>query len=122
MKDNSAPDSESGTSNSFHLLLSQLSGLSSKTPRQITAVNAWRKGHRKDIEAEASRRAKELGDSRKTLVSLREKVAKEFFANLSQEEKTSWANRAKDEHHEAVEKWKRESTVSPSTDPADRQK
>jgi len=96
--------------------------VSSKAPRQITAVNVWRKGHREDIEAEASRRAQELGDSRKNFVSLREKVAKELFESLSQEEKTSWANRAKDEHHKATEKWKRESTASPSTNPADRQR
>jgi hypothetical protein len=78
--------------------------------------------HREEIEAEASRRNKELGASRNKLVSLREKVAREFFEKLSQEEKTSWASRAKEEHRMVTEKWKRESTAPPSTDPADRQR
>lgn len=58
----------------------------------------------------------------KILASHREKVAVEFFAALSQEEKDGWEQLSKEEHDEVIQKWEREVNGPISEDPADRQR
>jgi len=122
MKDADDNLQELDTSNPYHVLLLQLMGLPPKPPRLVSAMNSWRKDHRKEIKDELSRRVKLEGWDRKTLAPLREKVAKEIFGRLSQAERNRWAEQAKQKHKTATEEWKKEVSAPPSTCPADRER
>jgi len=56
------------------------------------------------------------------LASVREQVAKKMFRQLSTEEQNEFALQAKEEHQAAIKEWKEQTTRSPSTNLADRQR
>lgn len=107
--------------NPFRLLLDQLNNRSSPRPRVPIPWNIWRKDSKAIIEKEARRRADEQGVPLKNLAPVREKVVREMYDALSQEQKDRWEKRAKSEHAKAVKKWEAESKSLPSTAPRDRQ-
>ena len=53
---------------------------------------------------------------------MREAILKELFAAVPKEEQEVWARLAKEEHDNAVKKWKEEVSSGPSTEPEDRQR
>lgn len=97
-------------------------------PRAKTPVNLWRKSKNVEIEAEAQRIIESTWDptSKKTkkemAVSTRDKVARDMFEKLSEEEKLFWKQEVKDEHNAAVEQWAKEMNGPIATDPASRQR
>ncbi|KAJ3503663.1 hypothetical protein NLJ89_g8330 [Agrocybe chaxingu] len=123
MKDHELNATESGAQNPFSILLQQLTGVSFHRPRQKTPANVWRRTNREQIEEEAKRRAVEdTTGPKKKLAPIRESVAKEMFASLSEQEKEEWAQVAKDEHAALLAKYKSEVESPPSTEPVDRQR
>ena len=54
--------------------------------------------------------------------AVRDKVARDMYNLLSQEEKSQWIAQAKEEHEAAMVKWKEDTEGSPSTEPEDRQR
>ena len=107
--------------NPYHRILCQLTGTKAKPPRLGTAVNLWRISHRAEIEAETTRSA--VGKDRRTdLAPIRERVAKRLFDALDLEDRNYWTSMAQEDHKAAMEQWKKETTQTPSTNPADRQR
>ena len=52
----------------------------------------------------------------------RDQTAREMFAKLTVEERAQWTEQAKEEHEEALEVWKGETSGEVSTTPEDRQR
>jgi len=112
-----------GDTNPYHFILCELMGRKARSPRQQSASNAWRRSYHKEIEEEASREVEMKGKSRKRdLASVREQVAKRMFEALSDEEQDEWAEMAKQEHEEDMEKWTKATSGDVSANPADRQR
>lgn len=122
MKDHDLDPKDSGLSNPYRILLHRLTGTSIQRPRMRSAVNVWRRTEVQVIEAEVRRLVLEGHISRPKVVTLRERVAKEMFSKLSEEEREEWGARAKEEHEKAVEDWTNETQADPSEDPAARQR
>lgn len=122
MKDHDLDPKDSGLLNPYHVLLHRLTGTSIQRPRMKSAMNIWRRTEAPVIEAEVRRLVLEGGISRSKVVALRERVAKEIFFELSEEERDEWKAQAKLEHEKAVENWTNETQADPSEDPAARQK
>ena len=122
MKDHDIDPNESGARNPYRILLHQLTGSSLQRPRQRPAFNLWRKAHTADIEKEVGRRVQEGGSNPKKKAPLREKVVKELFTALPDDEQQEGERIAAEEHKEAVAKFELESKSPPSTKPEDRQR
>jgi len=119
MKDRDIDPKESGAIDPYRLLLHKLTGTSSQRPRLKTPVNVWRKTARLEIEAMVQERG---ALPRAQLAKQRDQIARELFANLSEEERKQWADQAKEEHEEALNTWKQETEGDLPTTPEDRQR
>ena len=127
MKDHASTEGTSKTKadNPYRILLGQLTGASSKTPRLKTVVNIWRKSYTQEIEKEVTLCAKRDNLDKKKLAPVREKVAREMFEKLSLRDKDRWTKQAKEDHKAEIKEWKskQETTESSlSSCPADRQR
>lgn len=122
MKDQDLNPKESGANNPYHSLLFQLTGKEMGRPRRKTAVNVWRKTQRVAIEAKVKTHAANSGATRDKLAALRDKLAREMFASLSETEQEHWKTQANVESETALATWKCDMQSEPSTDPADRQR
>jgi hypothetical protein len=120
MKDQDIDPRESGAHNPYRILLHKLTGTTIQKPRLKAPVNVWRKTQRKEIDLEAKKITENTPRSKHAAV--RDKVAREMYDLLPQEEKSQWIEQAKEEHEEAMAKWKEDSEGSPSTTPEDRQR
>lgn len=116
------PSSNPETTDAYRLLLSRLTETPLKALRPKAPVNLWRKTCTKEIEAEATQRAKQQNVDRKKLAPIREKVARELFVALSKAERDDWSKKAQEEHQSAMEEWKGVTTAAPSMLPTDRQR
>jgi hypothetical protein len=96
-----------------------LTGPSLPRPRLRTPANVWRKTQRTAIDQAVKRQGVV---PRNEQVKVRDKVAREMFENLPIEERDLWAKQAKEEHEAALEAWKTETQVTPSSEPADQQR
>ncbi|PPQ81136.1 hypothetical protein CVT24_007876 [Panaeolus cyanescens] len=123
MKDNDVNPAESGALNPFSVLLFKLTGIGYQKPRLRSAVNTWRRAHRAEIEEEAQSLAlNDTRSQRQKLANIREKVAKEKFDSLSEEDQRYYRDLAKEEHEAAMKQWEKDTTSPPSTSPEDRQR
>jgi len=122
MKDSNSDPQAAGPTNPYRVLLHKLTGVGIAKPRCKPAANIWRKMNRDVIEAEVRSRASAEQTNPKKLAPLRETIIKRLFSDLPQEEQLDWARLAKEEHAEAVKKWKDDIVGPPSTDPEDRQR
>lgn len=97
----------------------KLTGPSIQRPRLRSPANVWRKTQRAAID-----KAVKLQGvvPRNEQVKVRDKVARGMFENLPIEERDQWAKQAKEEHEAAIEAWKNETQVTPSSEPADQQR
>lgn len=122
MKDHDIDPRESGAQNPYRILLHKLTGTSIKKPRLKSATNVWRKSQRQEIDVQV-KKITQAGDTPRTaLAAIRDKVARELFDKLPQEDKTHWIGVAKEEHEEALTRWKEDCEGNCSTSPKDRQK
>ncbi|KAF8971656.1 hypothetical protein BDZ97DRAFT_1650694 [Flammula alnicola] len=101
MKDHDLDPKETGAHNPYRALLYKLTGKESNRPRLKPPVN---------------------GIQRSGLASLREKIVRELFAKLPEDERRRWRQTATREHGEAEKAWKKEMESPPSTSPEDRQR
>ncbi|KAF9533124.1 hypothetical protein CPB83DRAFT_903106 [Crepidotus variabilis] len=92
-----------------------------RPPRNIAPAFVWRQSHSEEIAAQVNQRALAEGRSRKSFAPLREKVVKEMYAALPQEEKEKWSAKAKEQHEEDLTKWNKELKRPPSEELNDRQ-
>ena len=106
MKDHNLDSKESGFDSPYRVLLTRLSGVAVRRPKQNSGTNLWRRSYREEIEVEARQCLAKKNDSnkKKDLASIREAVVKEKFSTLETEEKQQWKELAKQEHKEAVAK------------------
>ena len=118
MKNQDLDPKESGAHNPYRILLTKLTGASSQRPRLKSAVNVWRKTVRREIDAIV--KAKQLPHAQRA--KHRDQTAREMFAKLTVEERAQWTEQAKEEHEEALEVWKGETSGEVSTTPEDRQR
>ena len=122
MKDQDIDPRESGAQNPYRILLHKLTGTSIKKPRLKSATNVWRKTQRKEIDAQV-KEITQLGNTPRTsLAAIRDKVAREMFEKLPQEDKAQWIEVTKKEHEEALVRWKEDCEGDCSTLPEDRQR
>ncbi|PPQ80261.1 hypothetical protein CVT24_006601 [Panaeolus cyanescens] len=125
-RDRDMDPKDSGAQRPYRVLLHKLTGEGVQKPRLKTASNIWRRSHRPKIEEEAKKRAGNATASgkklHKKLASLREKVAKEMYAQLTGDEKEDWTRLAKEEHDEALRQFEEMVNKPPSQLPEDRQK
>jgi len=112
---------ESRVQNPYCMLLHKLTGVGIQRPRLKSAVNTWRKSQRDDIEREVRRIVLRDGTPRSQLAKLRDSIAHKMFEGLPEEERTQWAEQAKEEHEAALEAWKEATTGEPSKEPTERQ-
>jgi hypothetical protein len=122
MKDHDLDPKDSGLSNPYRVLLHQLTGTSIQRLRMRSAMNIWRRSEGAVIEAEVRRLVLEGGISRSKVVSLRERVAKEMFSQLSEDEREGWKAQAMEEHDTVIENWTNETQADPSEHSSARQK
>jgi len=122
MKDQDIDPRESGAHNPYRNLLHKLTGTSIQKPRQKSPVNIWRKTQRKEIDSEAKKIIEKDKTPPSKHAAVRDKVAREMYDLLSQEEKAQWIEQAKEEHEAAIAKWKEDTEGDPSTAPEDRQR
>ncbi|KAJ3505719.1 hypothetical protein NLJ89_g7270 [Agrocybe chaxingu] len=122
MKDHDIDPNDSGLNNPYRILLHKLTGTGVKRPQLKTPANIWRRTHWTELEEALKQRVIAVPIAPKQIPALREKVAKDLFSALSEEEKSQWVQQAKEEHDATVKKWERDLKSPPSTAPADRQK
>ncbi|KAF9470439.1 hypothetical protein BDN70DRAFT_939712 [Pholiota conissans] len=125
MKDNDLNPKDSGAYNPYNALMVKLTGKEVSRPRLKTAANTWRKTKRDEIEAELKRRlGDDLKEKKERLVTESDKIAREMFKGLSDEEQRHWKGVAMDEHNEVLKEYKKELELAntPSTAPVDRQR
>ena len=122
MKDQDVDPRESGAHNLYWILLHKLTGTTIQKPRLKAPVNVWRKTQRKEIDLEAKKITEKENTPRSKHAALRDKVAREMYDLLPQEEKSQWIEQAKEEHEAAMAKWKEDTEGRPSTTPEDRQR
>jgi len=113
---------ESGAHNPYRTLLHKLTGTTIQKPRQKPAVNVWRKTQRGEIDVEAKKITERENAPRSKHAAIRDKLARDMFERLPEEEKIQWAEQAKEEHATAMSRWKEDTEGNPSTEPEDRQK
>lgn len=128
MKDSDLDASQSGAFNPYRLLMTKLIGGRINAPRARSAANTWRKTQRECIDAEAKRLAEEMekvplkeGEKRESMVTIRDRVARDMFGKLSKGEQNEWKKTAAQEHRVAEAAWKAEMEAKPATDPKSRQ-
>ncbi|PPQ80644.1 hypothetical protein CVT25_001652 [Psilocybe cyanescens] len=122
MKDHDLDPKDSGSINSFQVLIAKFTGKETNRPRLKPAVNLWRLDKRDIIEAKVKQRAEATNTPRGGYASLREKIVREMFGKLSQEEQRYWKSKAHEEHSAAMKIWKKEMAEPPSVSPEDRQR
>ena len=119
MKDQDLDPRDSGADNPYRTLLHKLTGTTIKKPRQKPPSNIWRKTQRKEIDLAA----KQLGNiPRSQHATVRDKLARDMFDQLPEEDKAQWTEQAKEEYETAMVRWKEDTEGKPSTLPEDRQK
>src|SRR5271156_411396 len=102
MKDQDVDPRESGAHNPYRILLHKLTGTTIQKPRLKATVNVWRKTQHKEIDVEAKKRTEEENIPRSKHAAVRDKVAREMYDLLPQEEKSQWIEQAKEEHEAAM--------------------
>ena len=122
MKDQDIDPRESGAHNPYRVLLHKLTGTTIQKPRLKAPVNIWRKTKRTEIDLEAKKITERQNTPLSRHAAVRDKVAREMYNLLSQEEQSQWIAQGKEEHVAAMEKWKADTESSPSTTPEDRQR
>jgi hypothetical protein len=122
MKDQDMDPRDSGAHNPYRTLLHKLTGTTIQKPRLKSPVNTWRKTQRREIDKEAKLITERDCTPRSKHAMVRDKVARDMFEQLPEEEKAQWVEQAKDEHEVAMARWKEDAEGNPSTAPADRQK
>ncbi|KAF9470323.1 hypothetical protein BDN70DRAFT_821516, partial [Pholiota conissans] len=102
MKDNDLNPKESGAYNPYNAIMVKLTGKDVSRPRLKTAVNG----------------------KKERLATERDRIAREMFGRLSEEDQRHWKGVAMDEHNDTLKEYKKELELanSPSTAPADRQR
>lgn len=111
-------------SNPFTSLLFSLTGKATvEKPRQKSAVNCWSKSPNicNTINDEVYKICVAEGVRRNQSVSIWNRVAREQFGLLKQEEKERWEQKAKEEHTKEIEAWNALNEGRVSTKPEDRQ-
>lgn len=122
MKDQDIDPKESGAQNPYRILLHKLTGTTIQKPRLKSAANVWRKTQRQEIDAAVKEITQRNNTPRNALAATRDKVARDMFSKLSQEEQAQWILQAKEEHDEALARWKQDNEAVCSTTPEDRQR
>lgn len=113
---------ESGAHNPYRTLLHKLTGTTILKPRQKPPVNIWRKTQRKEIDFEAKKITESENVPRSKHAAIRDRVARDMFERLPEEEKGQWIEQAKEEYDNAMLRWKEDTEGNPSTEPEDRQR
>ena len=122
MKDQDIDPKESGTQKPYHILLHKLTGTTIQKPRLKSAVNIWCKTQWPEIDAAVKEITQCNNTPRNALATTHNKVARDMFSKLSQEAQAQWILQAKEEHDEALVRWKQDNEAVCSTTPEDRQR
>lgn len=122
MKDQDIDPRDSGADNPYRILLHKLTGNTIQKPRRQPPVNVWRKTQRKEIDIEAKKITDKDGIPRSKHAAVRDKMARDMYEMLSEEEKVQWIEQATEEYETAMMRWRNDVEGDPSTASEDRQK
>lgn len=122
MKDQDIDPRDSGAQNPYRILLHKLVGTTIQKPRRQPPVNIWRKTQRKEIDIEAKKITDNGSIPRSKHAAVRDKVARDMYEKLPEEEKAQWIEQATEEYATAMERWQEDTEANPSTASEDRQK
>lgn len=125
MKDMDLDSTATGVYNPYRSLLGKLTGKNINAPRQRSAANTWRKTQHDAVEAEIQRQLGQLegegGVKKAQMIAFRDRVAREMFQRLSENEQREWRLAAIAEHQVAMKAWKMEMVGKLPTDSRSRQ-
>ncbi|KAF8876893.1 hypothetical protein CPB84DRAFT_1852837 [Gymnopilus junonius] len=121
-KDHDVDSKANGANDPYRALLYKLTGKEFVRPRVKTPCNVWRKTQRGAIEEKTKALAAELSVGKKGLAALRDKIAREMFSQLPEEERRKWRSTAEQESNAAQKMWEQEVTSPASTASEDRQR
>lgn len=125
MKSHNCDPRAKDPSNPFTSLLFSLTGRSAvDKPRQKSAVNCWSKSPNvcSSINDEVYGICVAEGIRRNQSVAIWNRVAREQFGRLGEEEKKMWEEKAKEEHVKELNAWNALNEGQVSTTPVDRQR
>lgn len=117
-----AASSEHGASDSLNVLKAKLTGIAIKKPRMKTAYNIWGPENRALVDPIFTQRVQANNVPAKNQAALRSAIYKEFFNQLSADERQQWVQRAEVEHKLVLDEIDKKMKAGPSTSPEDRQK
>ncbi|KAF9470292.1 hypothetical protein BDN70DRAFT_939839 [Pholiota conissans] len=110
-----------GIEDPMFVLMARLTGIDPKKPRRKTGYNLWAPSNRPTLNALVNQRAIDMNITGKKKIGLRNKIYKEAYDELDDEEKKEWETKAKIEHEKSSAMLEASLDAPPSTEPADRQ-
>ncbi|KAL0567420.1 SERTA domain-containing protein 3 [Marasmius crinis-equi] len=122
-----APAMKKGDKHPFTPLLNQLSYGKKEAqkgkPRKQSAEQAWADANKSYLDAVHDKQKQEEASKHPDLPApaVYNKVLREEFAKLSEEEQKEWQERSQTEHATGVKDWKEKQNAKPSEKPEDRQ-
>lgn len=107
----------------YAVLLSNLSGVGSRPPRQRSAEQQWSKENFDSlVRARFEERWQASGRPNKDHAAVRAEVTKEIFREQTSEVQEAYTLSAKEDHQAELVAWKNKKEGSLSTEPQDRQR
>lgn len=103
-------------------LKAKLAGVELKTPRMRTAYNVWGPQHRSIVDPVYNKRVQDGNVPAKEQLALCSSVYKELFEELPEAEQKKWADTAKRDHEQALERLKRQEKAASVHSNADYQR
>lgn len=122
MKNHNINSKDSGIHNPYRALLFKLTGKEPLCPQMKMACNVWRKTMQDMIEKKVKAMAASQSIAKSGLAALRDKIMRDMFSKLSEEEQRKWQFAAQQEANAAQTMWKEEIVLPPSTVAEDRQR
>lgn len=123
MKQHDVDPRNTDPSNPFTALLYAITGIHvSDKPRQKSAVNCWSKSQTVSINQLVRQACIANNVGRKNSMVVWNRIAREEFSKLPEDNKRYWEQKAKDDHAREIDEWKAARHAAISTKPEDRQR
>lgn len=103
------------------VVISRLTGVEIKVPRQKTPYNVWGPLHRDMVDPIFKERVKEKSVPSNQQIALRSAIYKELFAAQPRETQEKYARQATRDHEQALREARKKAARRASTTPQDRQ-
>jgi hypothetical protein len=106
-----------GTTDSYAILLTKLTGVTLEKPQKPIAYNLWACENHKVVELSFQEARVNL--SKKDFTGVHTKLTKVLFGDLLRAEQKEWEKKVIEHHKIALEQWELKLCSPPSADPID---